>query len=454
MPIRRRSHAIDTAVTTLALLLVGASCSSSTSPSTGSLAVTITPVSGVTPSVVVTGPGGFSQTLSATQTLNGLATGAYTVTAVTGVSSAPVVSIAYAGTVTGNPVAVTAGHQAVATVTYGTRPGSGGLWIVGGTNDGPNVDNAAFEYTAAQLQTSATAAPAVQLNFPQTAGGNIDASGAAIDHAGNLWVVNDNSNTVVEYTAAELASSGTPTPAVTLSLGGADVFAFGIAFDAQGDLWIANNGACTIVEFTPSQLTTSGSPTPAVTITDGQPFTNEPIALAFDAHGNLWVANNASSQVIEYSASQLTTSGSPTPAVTLTGAAILEPLDVAFDSAGNLWVSNSAYFTNPDSTYPQAAGRIVEYAAATLGASGSPTPATVINLPVRSFSPNPVGLAFDNSGNLWYADVYNSRIGEYSTTQLASGGGNLSPAIEIVNPSKGAGVEIAFSPHSAVLPLH
>jgi sugar lactone lactonase YvrE len=448
MPIRRRSQATFTTITavaTLALLLAGTGCSSSTSPSTGSLAVTINPVSGVTPSVVVTGPGGFTQTLSATQTLNGLATGAYTVTAVTGVSSAPVVSIAYAGTVTGNPVAVTAGHQATATVTYDVRPGSGGLWIVGGTNDGPNVDNVAFEYTAAQLQASGAVAPTVQLNFPQTAGGNIDASGAAIDHAGNLWVVNDNSNTVVEYTAAQLATNSTPTPAVTINLG-ANAGTFGIAFDAQGDLWIANNGACTIVEFTPSQLTASGSPTPVITIVDGQPFTNEPIALAFDAHGNLWVANNPVSALVEYSASQLTASGSPTPAVTLTGAAIDWPIALAFDSVGNLWVANTAYDTPP--------GRIVEYAAATLGASGSPTAATIISLPTRTNTPGPAGIAFDNSGNLWYADVFNARIGEYTTTQLASGGGNLSPAIEITSPSVSSGVGIAFSPHPAALPLH
>jgi streptogramin lyase len=285
----------------------------------------------------------------------------------------------------------------------------------------------------------------VKLNFPETSGGNIDASGVAIDRNGNLWIVNDNSNTVVEYAVAQLAASGTPTPTVTLNLG-ANAGSFGIAFDAQGDLWVANNGQCTIVEFTPSQLTSSGSPTPVVTIVDGQPFTNEPIALAFDAHGNLWVANNPVSAIIEYSASQLTTSGSPTPAVTLTGSAIDWPLMLAFDSTGNLWVSNSAYDTPP--------GRIVEYAAAALGVTGSPTPTTIINLPTRTYQPNPVGIAFDNSGNLWYADVYNSRIGEYSTTQLASGGGNLTPAIEIPNPSLGAGVEIAFSPHAAALPLH
>jgi sugar lactone lactonase YvrE len=325
--------------------------------------------------------------------------------------------------------------------------------VVGGSNDGPNVANAAFEYTAAQLQADVAAAPAVKLNFPETQGGNIDASGAAFDRAGNLWVVNDNSNTVVEYTASQLATSGTPTPAVTLNLG-ANVFAFGIAFDAAGDLWVCNNGQGDIVEFTPSQLTTSGTPTPAITIQDGDPFTNEPIALAFDAQGNLWVANNAISALVEYSASQLTTSGSPTPAVTLTGAAIKNPLDIAFDSNGNLWVSNSAYTILPDSTEPSPVGEIAEYAASALLASGSPAPLTMIDLPGGTYSPNPVGIAFDNGGNLWYDDVYNKLVGEYSAAQLASGGGHLTPAISITNPGLLAGVEIAFNPHPAALPLH
>src|SRR5581483_6215899 len=196
-------------------------------------------------------------------------------------------------------------------------------------------------YTAAQLSMSSSNAPAVKLNFPITAGYNIDASGVAFDSQGNLWVVNDNSNTVVEYPASALGASGNPTPAVTLQLPAmSDCYA--IAFDSSGNLWVGNNIANTIVEFTAAQLTTSGSPTPAITIAEVPPTTGdikEPIGLAFDAHGNLWVANNASSTIVEYTRAQLSTSGSPTPAITLSGGGVLYPNEIAFDRAGNLWIA-------------------------------------------------------------------------------------------------------------------
>jgi sugar lactone lactonase YvrE len=439
MPLARRSLA------TLAIALLAAACSDSTSPKSGNLTVTVSAPTGVTPSVTVTGPGGFSQTLHASGTLHGLTSGSYTIAAATTVSSAPIVSVAYAGAVTGSPAVVSGGHGAAATVTYSARPGSGGLWLVGGTDSGNNALNAAVRYDATQLQASSSAPPTTQLQFPVSSGTqNIDASGAAFDHDGNLWVVNDNSNTVVEYTTSQLGASGAPTPAVTLDLG-ANAFSYALAFDAQGNLWVANNGAGTIVEFSPSQLAVSGAPTPVVSIVDGQPFTNEPIGMAFDVHGNLWIANNVANTVVEYAASQLTTSGAPTPAVTLSGTALDWPYAVAFDSTGNLWVSNLAYYSSP--------GRIVEYAASALTATGSPTPTVTLNLPAGTNTPVATGIAFDNSGNLWYEDAANQLIGEYSAAQLTTGG-TLSPTVSIVSPTQAAGVGMAFDPHSAALPLH
>lgn len=58
--------------------------------------------------------------------------------------------------------------------------------------------------------------------------------------------------------------------------------------------------------------------------------------MAFDNSGNLWVANGVGSlteSIVEYSASQLTASGAPTPATTLTTngvAAILGTVGLTF----------------------------------------------------------------------------------------------------------------------------
>ena len=63
--------------------------------------------------------------------------------------------------------------------------------------------------------------------------------------------------------------SGSPTPAVTLNQLPADSSIWGplsIAFDASGDLWIANGnynvaGPNTVVMFSASELVASGDPT-------------------------------------------------------------------------------------------------------------------------------------------------------------------------------------------------
>jgi sugar lactone lactonase YvrE len=415
--------------------------------------VTVTGSGSATPLVMVTGPGAFKKTLTSTAKLSGLAPGSYTITASDVTSPDSIVGSAYRATVAGTPATVAVGGDASVTVTYATRAGSGGLWLVGGSASGSNVANTAIEYSVTQLQASTSAPPVVTLNFPITAGGNIDASGVAFDGQGNLWVVNDNSNTVVEYSVAALAANGSPTPAATIQLPTL-TYCYAIAFDANGDLWVGNNIANTIVEFTPAQLAAGGSPTPTVTITEVPPQPGnlqEPIGLAFDMHGNLWVANNAASSIVEYTPSQLATSGSPTPAVTLTGSAIAYPNEIAFDHAGNLWITNSAYLPNTPSV-PNP-GRIVEYAAPDLTATGSPTPVLTLHPPPGTYGSLPTGLAFDDSGNLWYADLDTESIGEYRAASLTAGG-TPSPAVIITSATGISGVGIAFNPHTTALPLH
>ncbi len=147
----------------------------------------------------------------------------------------------------------------------------------------------------------------------------------ALDPSGNVWVANFAANTIVEYTQAQLAVGGAPAPTVTLtatanSIDGPSY----LAFDRAGDLWVTNQAPTTgsVVEFTPSQLAASGAPTPKVTITsNGSGSINIPGSLAFDGQGNLWVGNDTStsstSNIVSFTPAQLSVSGNPTPAVTL-----------------------------------------------------------------------------------------------------------------------------------------
>jgi secreted PhoX family phosphatase len=162
----------------------------------------------------------------------------------------------------------------------------------------------------------------------------------AFDSHGNLWVPNSVGSTVVELTASQLTSTGTPTPAVTLSATGGSLDApRGIAFDGSGNLWVANYGGSSVVEYTSSQLTASGSPTPAVTLSSLA--TLDATALAFDNSGDLWVCDAAGgSNVAEFTASQITSSGSPTPTVKIAESV---PTSVMFDPpATNLPLAGAA----------------------------------------------------------------------------------------------------------------
>ena len=114
----------------------------------------------------------------------------------------------------------------------------------------------------------------------------------------------------------------------------------GIAFDSSGNLWVANNGGVpvagsttgamsavgtSIVEFTAASLPVPGSGmltpdlTPDMTLSDdGNNSIQGPWELAFDAKGDLWSSNSGGTfSLVEFAKASLAATGSPTPAVTI-----------------------------------------------------------------------------------------------------------------------------------------
>jgi ligand-binding sensor domain-containing protein len=297
------------------------------------------------------------------------------------------------------------------------------LWIAD-TNNGRVV-----ELTPADLKRSGAPTPVV-----------LDSSillvpyGLVFDQSNDLWVWTNDNAKVVEFTPSQLSKLRTvsnPTPNATI--GSADFQALdGCLFDAAGDLWIVDYGADGLFELTHSQLTAGSSPsiTPAIAITSPGNFV-EAVYGVFDQSGNLWVSNESNNELLEFSLSQLGSSGDKAPAVVLSSSdgSLDYPGQAAFDSKGNLWVAN---FDNTT---------VVMFAKSQLAASGSPTP--VLTLSSKALG-NPWGLAFDSSKNLWISDYIASHILKFSSKRLKKSGAPT-PSVTLTGAVSGS-YQMTFGP--------
>ncbi len=99
-----------------------------------------------------------------------------------------------------------------------------------------------------------------------------------------------------------------------------------LAVDAKGNLWVANQGGNNILKFSASYVLQ-----PKATITAG---INTPTGIAFDPLGNLWVVDSVDGEVTEY------VNGVQNTAATITDG-IVNPAGLAIDGLGNIWVANA-----------------------------------------------------------------------------------------------------------------
>jgi len=332
----------------------------------GSLSLTINGLpTRVNASVSITGPNGFNQILTATKTLGNLVVGTYTLT------PSPVTYYTPSGTIIANgpanqQITVSANTTATATLTYAPTKALQALWVTLG-------NNTLAGYNSSLLTQSGTPAPSnlVSNSF-------LKLSNIVFDAQGNLWGIDPNQSSVLEFAAASLTASGAPAPKVVLGLGAVLNGASGLAFDPQGDLWAASAINNTIVKFTPDQLAHSGSPTPSLTLLrDGL----NPVALALDASGNLWIGQNG--QILEFAANLLVAGYTGGPSRVWSGYGSIQTM--TFDAGGNLWIADST-------------GAIGEFVPAQLTQTTTPSP-----LSFSSGLPSVNSLASDANGNLWVA---------------------------------------------------
>jgi sugar lactone lactonase YvrE len=205
-------------------------------------------------------------------------------------------------------------------------------------------------------------------------------------------------------------------------------FPVGVAVDGSGNLWVADGAYGRVVEFQPpftddmdASLVigqTALNPTQPIYAS----FQN-PVAVAFDSHGDLWVDDLWASEISEFTPpftngmGATLTIGQVSPcdisyhyyvpssasATTLCG-----PTGIAFDAHGDLWVSDFydlhvLEFAPPFSS-GMAASLELGQPAATAFTSNSLEPTSANSIC------GPGGLSFDASGNLWVVDSQCNRV--------------------------------------------
>lgn len=267
-----------------------------------------------------------------------------------------------------NGVIDPAPHLALNSAAFGAPQGVvfdgyGDLWVIdGGTvASGGTVAPAIYEFTPQQLsQLSTNAAPTPAFTITSTS--FVFPQQAAFDYKGNLWVTDNGANEVFVLTGAQLNTAGTTAalvPAVSITSTPAFNGPLGIAFGPRGDLYIANNATTTIFGFSAASLpavsssstaTVTAALVPTETLSDnGSGSIQGPWGLAFDGYGNLWSSNaNAPNTVVEFTRSQITATGSPTPNITLASATVsgnatlVAPNGIGFDDYGDLAAVSSA----------------------------------------------------------------------------------------------------------------
>jgi secreted PhoX family phosphatase len=317
------------------------------------------------------------------------------------------------------------------------RPRGPALWVVSRRN------NSVSEFSSKAIKHSGVPAASrilasADLNNPW---------GMIFDFKKNLWVSNvgtgPGNGTITGFTLAQLKAlknDGTPAAAIVISgLNRPE----GMAFDRQNNLWVANEGNALLLEFTASQLQSSGSPTPSVTIDSAD--LESPVGLAIDNSGNLWVADDGFGRLAMFTKAQLATGGMISATVVLTNngsgdLSAAEPL--AFDDHGDLWVAN-------DDDPVQNLGSVAEFTPGQLATSGSPTPAVMLTpTPVLQGATTSLdgtsGIAFDNQGNLWVGNDSSDQKGsvaKFSKQSIKSSG---SPLPSVFLDSNGTNLNSAY----------
>lgn len=307
---------------------------------------------------------------------------------------------------------------------------SGNVWIAATNSSNASV---LCEFSPLGVPASSTG---------YSGGGLLDPFDVAIDSGGNVWVTNQSTGAGGSNSISKFSPTGSP---ISPSTGYTDSQLsdpWGIAIDKNGNVWIADSeivtgsscgNGCTISEYSSSGSNMSGSPYTggglfnpitiavdtsnniwiasgdgaiskfnssgtAISGTNGYSGGGLTVnnagsgALAIDASGNVWSANNGSTNLVGELNS---TGGAVSPSGGYTGGDLELPDSIAIDGSGHVWVANSfAGLSEFSST-----GTVLSPNGFTEATSCCATPVAT-------------GIGIDGSGNIWISNNYRGQLSE------------------------------------------
>ena len=278
-------------------------------------------------------------------------------------------------------------------------------------------------------------------------------SGIAVDSAGNLYIADSGhyrirkvSNGVITTVAGNGMTdgfSGDGGPATSAPL----FDAFGVAVDSAGNLYIADSGHYRIRKVSNGVITTvAGNGTDGFS-GDGGPATSaqlsHPGGVAVDSAGNLYIADTVNNRVRKVSNGVITTlaGGGTNPGDGPAASAFLaNPGAVTVDSSGNLYIADGRSRIREVSN-----GMIITVAGnGRNGFSGDNGPATGAEF-------IPEGVAVDAAGNLYIADIYNSRIRKVSNGVITTVAGKGTDPAQLNGYNGPATSALLFDPEAVAV---
>jgi streptogramin lyase len=197
---------------------------------------------------------------------------------------------------------------------------------------------------------------------------------------GQLWKVDNRTNFFGYNDTLLSAASGAITPSATL---GAGANYRDMAFDKSGNVWITDQNN-TIQEYSPSFELIQ-------TITSNANSLVNPVGIAFDALGNLWVSNFDSHLIVKYNKASF---AGKTGTNAIEADAVINTMStanyyqIAFDKVGNLWAIDYQ---------EKVQSKLYKFKAANLNSNPVPVVQTTLQ------TPKVYGISFDDAGNVWVA---------------------------------------------------